>query len=382
MVYPHLINGIWSSQFFTETRIRMITCGRRIDLQRERKFMERLMIWTMLILFPQTWFLLVRKLCCISLKTTWQWSRWSSKDEVQQWDMCHQKLFHWPWGHGIHKNLWKNKKLGNRNDSSHVLQDLQEKQVWGNPWHNWWFQVQMCMYLGSQLIHKDAYGRNSTEISWGPYRRRRRQFIAALQYGGQEDGVPNALRSSLSSRSQIMSLTLSLRKSRHYRDHIFRDSNFHHHHELNHCFNWDNFLWSLKLTFSQSSLRTRLTMNFIFSLSLDIWSQLLDIVKMILTMTTAVRSTIIFLELTAISTVTKCTQFGLLQCLWLSSSLICWPPLSFCYHYDSRVASRSSLSSLQLWDIDHCNCWTRSSVLKNDLKKRMSSLLFIVALKT
>ena len=78
MVYPHCIYGIWSSRFFTETRIRIIMYGEtRINLQREQKFMERLMIWTMLILLPETWILLVRKLCCTSLKTTKQWSRWS-----------------------------------------------------------------------------------------------------------------------------------------------------------------------------------------------------------------------------------------------------------------------------------------------------------------
>ena len=59
----------------------------RINLQRERKFMERLMIQTMLIFFPQTWILLGRKLCCTSLKTTKQCSRWSWREEVQQWDM-------------------------------------------------------------------------------------------------------------------------------------------------------------------------------------------------------------------------------------------------------------------------------------------------------
>ena len=77
-VYPRLIYGIWSSQFFKETRIRMIKYGEtRVNLQHERKFMERLMIWTMFILFPQTYILLVRKLCCMCLKTTKQWSIWS-----------------------------------------------------------------------------------------------------------------------------------------------------------------------------------------------------------------------------------------------------------------------------------------------------------------
>ena len=35
------------------------------------------LIWIMLILFPQTSNLLIRKLCCMCLKTTNQWSRWS-----------------------------------------------------------------------------------------------------------------------------------------------------------------------------------------------------------------------------------------------------------------------------------------------------------------
>ena len=50
----------------------------RINFQCERNLMEWLLIWTTLILFPHTSILLVRKLCCISLKTTKQWSRWSN----------------------------------------------------------------------------------------------------------------------------------------------------------------------------------------------------------------------------------------------------------------------------------------------------------------
>ena len=59
-------------------RLRMIRYWEtRKNFQRERNLMEWLMIWTMLILFPQTSTLLVRKLCCMCLKTTMQWSRWS-----------------------------------------------------------------------------------------------------------------------------------------------------------------------------------------------------------------------------------------------------------------------------------------------------------------
>ena len=45
------------------------------------------MFWIMLILFPQTSNLLIRKLCCMCLKTTKQWSRWLWREEVPQWDM-------------------------------------------------------------------------------------------------------------------------------------------------------------------------------------------------------------------------------------------------------------------------------------------------------
>ena len=47
-----------------------------LQLQRERKFLERLMIWIMLIVFPHTLILLIRKLCCTSLKTMNPWLRW------------------------------------------------------------------------------------------------------------------------------------------------------------------------------------------------------------------------------------------------------------------------------------------------------------------
>ena len=73
----------------TETRIRIIkngeTCVRTnvrfvqylTHFKNERNLMEWSMIWTMLILFPQTWILLIRKLCWMSLNTTKQWLRWS-----------------------------------------------------------------------------------------------------------------------------------------------------------------------------------------------------------------------------------------------------------------------------------------------------------------
>ena len=98
MVSPHLIYGIWSSQFFTETRIRVIKSGETCkwtnvkfvqhltQFKNGSNLMEWSMIWTLLILFPQTSILLIRKLCCMCLKTTKQWSRWSWREEARQWD--------------------------------------------------------------------------------------------------------------------------------------------------------------------------------------------------------------------------------------------------------------------------------------------------------
>ena len=35
-----------------------------------------------------------------------------------------------------------------------------------------WFQIKICVHLGSQWIHTTAYGRISTELPWGPYCRK------------------------------------------------------------------------------------------------------------------------------------------------------------------------------------------------------------------
>ena len=100
-VSPHLIYGIWSSQFL-ETRIRVIKHGEfcvrtnvkivqhLTPIRNESNFMEWSMIWTMEITFPHTSTLLVWKLCCMCLKTTKQWLRWLLKEEARQWDMFPQ----------------------------------------------------------------------------------------------------------------------------------------------------------------------------------------------------------------------------------------------------------------------------------------------------
>ena len=95
-VYPHLTYCIWSSQF-TETRVRLIkqveTCVRTkrevpTNSAQTSKMKEKSwIIWWSIHLFLQTWILLVRKLCCLRLKSTKQWSRWSQREEVPQWDI-------------------------------------------------------------------------------------------------------------------------------------------------------------------------------------------------------------------------------------------------------------------------------------------------------
>ena len=49
---------------------------------------EQSTCWIILIVFPQTSNLLIKKLCCMCLRTTKQWLRWLSKGGVPQWDMC------------------------------------------------------------------------------------------------------------------------------------------------------------------------------------------------------------------------------------------------------------------------------------------------------
>ena len=41
------------------------------------------------------------------------------------------------------------------------------------------------MYLGSQWIHKTAYGRISTKLTWGPCCTKKGLFTAALEFGTQ-----------------------------------------------------------------------------------------------------------------------------------------------------------------------------------------------------
>ena len=84
MESAHLIYGIWLLQFW-ETRIKVLKHLTRF--KNASNLREWSMIWIMLILFLKTPNFLIRKFCCMCLKTAKQWSRLLSKAEVLQWDM-------------------------------------------------------------------------------------------------------------------------------------------------------------------------------------------------------------------------------------------------------------------------------------------------------
>ena len=58
-----------------------------LSLTEVRDLQGRLTRWIILIVFPQTSSLRIKKLCCMCLRTTKQWSRWSLQEGVPQWDM-------------------------------------------------------------------------------------------------------------------------------------------------------------------------------------------------------------------------------------------------------------------------------------------------------
>ena len=101
MLFPRSISGIWSLMWCIQNRIKnttaswhgvtrcMVTHPRNEWILRPtHQFHKDILNCPMSILFPQTRILLVRELCCTFLKTTKQWSRWSSKAEALQWDTC------------------------------------------------------------------------------------------------------------------------------------------------------------------------------------------------------------------------------------------------------------------------------------------------------
>ena len=146
MENPRLIYGIWSSQFFTETRIRVIQNG-ETRLWTNVKFVQHLtqfknednlkewsMIWTMLILFPQTSILLVMKLCCMCLRR-------SQREEARQWDMFPEPTELLLIGCLI-ESIWTPKSESSTFDTKNQLADMLTK---GNFTRDEWNHL-LCLF--------------------------------------------------------------------------------------------------------------------------------------------------------------------------------------------------------------------------------------------
>ena len=73
---------------FLEACLRFqIEPGDLLMLKEIKNLKGRSMWWRILILFPQTSSPRVKKLCCMCSKTMKQWSKWSLKEGVLQWNM-------------------------------------------------------------------------------------------------------------------------------------------------------------------------------------------------------------------------------------------------------------------------------------------------------
>ena len=78
---------IWLFQFL-ETRFRLLKDRwDPLSMTKIKNLKEWPTCWITLIVLPQTSSLRIKKLCCMCLKTTKQWSRWSPREGVPQWDM-------------------------------------------------------------------------------------------------------------------------------------------------------------------------------------------------------------------------------------------------------------------------------------------------------
>ena len=97
------------------------------------------MMWTMLILFPQKSTLLIKKLCCMCLKTTKQWSRWSLKGEARQWDMFPEPTVALDW---LFDRINLDPKIQIKYiDTKNQLADILTKANF----HTWWVEHLLCL---------------------------------------------------------------------------------------------------------------------------------------------------------------------------------------------------------------------------------------------
>ena len=89
----------------------------------------------MLILFPQTWILLISKFCCTSLKTTKHWSRWSLREEVptmRHVSRTHRVAFDW---------LFDRINLDSKNPNQiYRHQEPTHRHTDEGKFHTWWIE--------------------------------------------------------------------------------------------------------------------------------------------------------------------------------------------------------------------------------------------------
>ena len=125
MVLPHLIYGIWSSQFFGNTNQSikerrdplMNKCEVRSTPhtihKNESNLIEWSMIWTMLILFPLTSNSSQSRSFVVCVwRQRRQWSRWLQREEARQWDMFPEPTELLLIGYSI-KSIWTPKSKSN-----------------------------------------------------------------------------------------------------------------------------------------------------------------------------------------------------------------------------------------------------------------------------
>ena len=82
------------------------------------------------------------------------------------------------------------------------------------PVQNQWDHIETFVHLGSQWIHKTAYGRLSTKSSWGPCCRKGRQLTTTLQFGSQISSYASRIEKFQQQKQQWTRNGKNLRKFR------------------------------------------------------------------------------------------------------------------------------------------------------------------------
>ena len=85
-------------------------------------------------LFLQTINLLIKKLCCMCLKTTKQWSRWSKMEKARQWDMFPEPTELLLFGYSI-ESIWTQ-----YTNQIHWHQKPSRRHTDQGKLHTWWME--------------------------------------------------------------------------------------------------------------------------------------------------------------------------------------------------------------------------------------------------